>query len=38
LVGFYRDGIGLPQIGEFRDHEGYDGVFLHCRGPARISS
>jgi hypothetical protein len=32
LVGFYRDGIGLPQIGEFRDHEGYDGVFLALPG------
>ena len=32
MVGFYRDGIGLPQIGEFRDHEGYDGVFLALPG------
>jgi hypothetical protein len=23
-VAFYRDGIGLTQVGEFRDHGGYD--------------
>ena len=28
LVRFYRDGIGLPEIGGFRDHDCYDGVFL----------
>jgi catechol 2,3-dioxygenase-like lactoylglutathione lyase family enzyme len=28
VVRFYRDGIGLTQIGGFRDHHGYDGVFL----------
>jgi catechol 2,3-dioxygenase-like lactoylglutathione lyase family enzyme len=28
VVAFYRDGIGLPEIGAFRDHDGYDGVFL----------
>jgi GNAT superfamily N-acetyltransferase len=28
IVAFYRDGIGLPEIGGFRDHAGYDGVFL----------
>jgi catechol 2,3-dioxygenase-like lactoylglutathione lyase family enzyme len=28
VVGFYRDGIGLTEIGGFRDHHGYDGVFL----------
>lgn len=32
LVAFYRDGIGLPEIGGFRDHEGYDGVFLAIPG------
>jgi catechol 2,3-dioxygenase-like lactoylglutathione lyase family enzyme len=26
VVGFYRDGIGLTEIGGFRDHHGYDGV------------
>ena len=28
IVAFYRDGIGLREIGGFRDHDGYDGVFL----------
>jgi GNAT superfamily N-acetyltransferase len=28
LVRFYRDGLGLAQIGSFRDHDGYEGVFL----------
>jgi catechol 2,3-dioxygenase-like lactoylglutathione lyase family enzyme len=28
VVEFYRDGIGLTQIGGFRGHDGYDGVFL----------
>lgn len=32
VVGFYRDGIGLKQIGGFRDHEGYEGVFLEVAG------
>jgi catechol 2,3-dioxygenase-like lactoylglutathione lyase family enzyme len=32
LVEFYRDGIGLPEIGGFRDHQGYDGVFLAVPG------
>jgi len=32
LVAFYRDGIGLREIGGFRDHEGYDGVFLELPG------
>jgi catechol 2,3-dioxygenase-like lactoylglutathione lyase family enzyme len=32
LVAFYRDGIGLPEIGSFRDHAGYDGVFLAIPG------
>jgi catechol 2,3-dioxygenase-like lactoylglutathione lyase family enzyme len=31
-VAFYRDGIGLPEIGGFRDHDGYDGVFLAVPG------
>ena len=29
---FYRDGIGLTQIGGFRGHDGYDGVFLAVPG------
>jgi catechol 2,3-dioxygenase-like lactoylglutathione lyase family enzyme len=32
LVRFYRDGIGLIQIGGFRDHDGYEGVFLEIPG------
>lgn len=28
LVRFYRDGLGLAEIGGFRGHYGYDGVFL----------
>ena len=32
LVRFYRDGLGLAQIGGFRNHRGYDGVFLEVPG------
>ncbi|MDQ1583797.1 MAG: hypothetical protein QOF36_1851 [Microbacteriaceae bacterium] len=32
VVGFYRDGIGLTEIGRFRGHDGYDGVFLAVPG------
>ena len=32
VVAFYRDGIGLTEIGGFRDHDGYDGVFLAVPG------
>src|SRR5215218_6138468 len=32
LVAFYRDAIGLPEIGAFQDHAGYDGVFLGVPG------
>src|SRR6266508_1256199 len=32
VVAFYRDGIGLREIGGFRDHDGYDGVFLGLPG------
>lgn len=32
LVAFYRDGIGLREIGGFRGHDGYDGVFLAVPG------
>jgi catechol 2,3-dioxygenase-like lactoylglutathione lyase family enzyme len=32
VVAFYRDAIGLPEIGGFRDHAGYDGVFLAVPG------
>jgi catechol 2,3-dioxygenase-like lactoylglutathione lyase family enzyme len=32
IVRFYRDGLGLPKIGRFEDHDGYDGVFLALPG------
>jgi catechol 2,3-dioxygenase-like lactoylglutathione lyase family enzyme len=32
VVRFYRDGIGLTEVGGFRDHDGYDGVFLAVPG------
>ena len=32
VVRFYRDGLGLPEIGRFDDHQGYDGVFLAVPG------
>lgn len=32
IIAFYRDDVGLPVIGEFRDHAGYDGVFLDLPG------
>jgi ribosomal protein S18 acetylase RimI-like enzyme len=32
VVAFYRDGLGLREIGGFRDHDGYDGVFLEIPG------
>ena len=28
VVRFYRDGLGLPQIGSFEGHAGYSGVML----------
>ena len=32
IVRFYREGLGLVEIGGFRDHGGYDGVFLEVPG------
>jgi catechol 2,3-dioxygenase-like lactoylglutathione lyase family enzyme len=32
LVRFYRDGLGLPELGRFEDHDGYSGVFLEVPG------
>src|SRR5690349_12472079 len=32
VVAFYRDGIGLPELGGFDDHDGYRGVFLAIPG------
>ncbi|MGJ1387605.1 VOC family protein [Sphingobacterium spiritivorum] len=28
VVRFYTEGLGLPQIGAFKGHQGYDGVML----------
>jgi catechol 2,3-dioxygenase-like lactoylglutathione lyase family enzyme len=30
VVAFYRDGLGLEEVGGFRDHDGYDGVLEHA--------
>jgi len=32
LVRFYRDGLGLNELGGFQDHDGYEGVFLEVPG------
>ncbi len=32
VLEFYRDGLGLPQIGEFHNHAGYSGVMLGMPG------
>jgi len=32
VVAFYRDGIGLREVGRFHDHDGYDGIFLEIPG------
>jgi catechol 2,3-dioxygenase-like lactoylglutathione lyase family enzyme len=32
LVRFYRDGLGLTEIGGFTDHDDYSGVFLEVPG------
>jgi len=34
VVRFYRDGLGLPEIGRFEGHDGYDGAFLAIPGTA----
>jgi catechol 2,3-dioxygenase-like lactoylglutathione lyase family enzyme len=28
VLRFYRDGLGLSEIGSFKDHQGFDGVML----------
>jgi catechol 2,3-dioxygenase-like lactoylglutathione lyase family enzyme len=28
VTAFYRDGLGFEVLGEFRDHDGFDGVML----------
>jgi catechol 2,3-dioxygenase-like lactoylglutathione lyase family enzyme len=32
VVAFYRDRVGLPEIGRFEGHDDYDGVFLEIPG------
>jgi hypothetical protein len=32
VVRFYREGVGLTEIGSFQDHEGFDGVMLGIPG------
>ncbi len=34
VVKFYRDGLGFEVLGEFRDHDGFDGVMLGRNGAA----
>jgi catechol 2,3-dioxygenase-like lactoylglutathione lyase family enzyme len=34
VVAFYRDGLGLPEVGRFVDHAGYSGVMLDVPGTA----
>jgi hypothetical protein len=28
ILKFYRDGVGLDLLGEFHDHDGFDGIML----------
>ena len=35
ILCFYRDGIGLPMLGGFEDHAGYDGVIVGLPGADR---
>jgi catechol 2,3-dioxygenase-like lactoylglutathione lyase family enzyme len=32
VVAFYRDGLGLPEVARFDDHDGYRGVMLDLPG------
>jgi len=32
VVSFYRDGLGLPELTRFADHDGYSGVMLGLPG------
>lgn len=34
VVAFYCDGLGLEVLGQFSDHDGFDGVMLGARGSA----
>jgi hypothetical protein len=32
IINFYTNNVGLEILGEFRDHNGYDGVFIGKKG------
>ncbi len=32
IISFYRNVLGLEILGDFKDHDGYDGVFLGIPG------
>lgn len=32
VIAFYRDGLGLPQLGAFEAHDGYNGIMLGLPG------
>jgi hypothetical protein len=32
IVAFYRDGVGLPVLGSFDDHDGYSGIIFGLPG------
>lgn len=34
VVAFYRDGLGLPELGSFADHAEYNGIMLGLPGKA----
>lgn len=34
ILSFYRDGLGFEVLGEFEDHEGFDGVMIGLPGAA----
>jgi catechol 2,3-dioxygenase-like lactoylglutathione lyase family enzyme len=34
VLKFYRDGLGMKVLGEFQDHDGFDGVMLGLPGAA----
>lgn len=37
LLAFYRDGLGFEVIGQFQDHDGFDGVMLgHPQAPYHL--
>jgi len=50
VIRFYRDGLGLKELGHFENHDGFDGVmlgernapyhleFTHCHGHSNLSA